>query len=162
DLVAPVWPEVARRRDQARAAAQRERRGTGRECRALAEEVDRDTVTGEIAIAEQTDRLVGAQGGEGLGPGPRGQRHHAHPEVWSRLDEPLEQLRWFHGLGDDGDRVPASPEPRAGEVPVAEVREREHDAVAGRQRGIEVLDATYVDVLVDPRLRRSGESEQLV
>ena len=87
----------------------------------------------------------------------------AHAEAGARLDEPLEQLGRFDRLGDHRDRVALEREPRAGEVPVAEVRQREHRAAALGHAGRDVLDAGALEVVVDPLAARSvGQPEQLV
>ena len=66
------------------------------------------------------------------------ERDHAHPEPAPRLDEPFEELRWLDRFGDDRDGVALTGQPRPGEVPVAEVRQREHEAVACRDGGLDV------------------------
>jgi hypothetical protein len=116
----------------------------------LPEELDVDTVAREVAVAEEADHLVRMERAQHLAAGRRRERNHAHPDVRPGLHEPVEQLWWVDQLGDHRDLVPLQREPRARQVPVAEVGQRQDRAVPLGDGVCDLLDSVALEMSADP------------
>ena len=99
--VPTAGPEVHAGRHERRTGAERERGRTARHRGALAEELDRDPVTGEVAVAEQADDPVRLQRPQHRGTRVGAEGHDLHADRLAHAGEPLEELRRLDRLDDD-------------------------------------------------------------
>ena len=94
----------------------------------------------EVAVTHQAHDVPAGQRAEHAPARVRTERDDVHAEGLTGGHEPVEQLRRLDRLGDDREAGGArtSRQPRAGDVPVPEVRQREDHPAARRDRRIQV------------------------
>ena len=158
-MVPALGPEVHRRRKQRRAGPQRQCRRPARQRGPLAEELDLDPVADQVAVTQQAHDLVVPQRLQHDPAGVGAELDDGHAECPPDPREPLEQLRRLDRLDDDRGRDALGRQPRAGEVPAADVREREDHASPVLEAGGDVVEPLDVELERAPRV--VGEAEQL-
>ena len=139
---APVVLEPAVRRKQGRPGRDRELRRPRRHPGGFAEEVDLDSGAGEVALGHQAHQPAISQPlAEHLEGGSvaAGQRQHLEPEALAVVDESPVQRLGLETLRDGGEGAVCLHQPHPGHIPVAAVRQREHDAAAGGCRRFQIV-----------------------
>ncbi len=162
DAVPPLVAEVGRRREERCARSERQhRRPSGHPC-PLAEEVDLDAVAAQVAVTHQADHVPAEQCAEHRGARIRAERNDLHADGPAGRDEPLEELGRFDGLRHDRHSHTAPGEPRPRDIPVPEVRERQHDAPSPGDGRIEMLAPAHSEALLELGATARPEPEHLV
>ena len=148
-----VVPE--RHGQQQRARLLGEQGRSGRHPGRLAEELHLDAGGGQVAVGDQADQAAVAQPpGERAEGGAAAVRQDLHAEALAVGDEPVVERLRLEAFGDRGERrLQLGGDPRAGEVPVGHVRQREDDAAAGGEAVGQVVHVLGLEAGLDALAR---------
>ena len=137
--------------------------GPGRQGGALAEELAPATPSpGDVAVGQQADHVVLADGPEDLRAGGGPQGHHVHAQVPTEPHEELEQLDGLDRLDDRGHLLAHDlPQPEGRPLPATEVRQRQHGSPTRVERPLQVLVAVVAEPRIELGQAHVGESERL-